>query len=430
MLIKFRAGNALLSIGVIEGYGSLPFAFNCTDLAEGERWKKMTEESRRLRELTYQYRIPDKKAREMVDRLSPVEFNALLYEARKLGRNDFEIGLAMVRLFDEKYNSQLIVIASKNVTFLEMNFITRPFCKFGRRNDKSGLIYKGVNKDGFPYVWQVHPSAEFGDPRGFEHDIICGVYAIYTKRMLQNNLIFPKQIIFPTEELCEESGKTIQWDTLRRIEQALNCIKFADIVTKNGFRTKSGQELTYKSFPFKYFEVAEISRSSTGGREQTLNIIQLNDALLNNLRNGLKYRFWHEYTKSIPHPLAKRLFAFFTYGFVSSKGKNLHYNYSTLCREIPLEAKETFYKAKIQLKPALDVLVSDKFIRKPIWKKVKRMGQQEEWNMTLIAGNLFKSEYEEHKQDRIGTRKKVKQINNGRVDLREKLNRQQKGSNL
>ena len=96
-------------------------------------------------------------------------------------------------------------------------------------------------------------------------------------------------------------------------------------------------------------------------------------------------------------PLAKKLYAFLTYSWVSSKGKVAHYNYSTLCNEIPLETKTEFYRIRMQFKPALMQLIQGKFIKDYSWKKIKRYGGKVEWLLNIIPGERFNVEYAQNK---------------------------------
>ena len=390
----------------------------------------MDEFLNRMDFLTNTFKIEDTKARKIVKSLNGKEFNVYAQIVRVESKNPIEKGKRFVELFDgwmsdkkQKTNREVILeilkesrdnedvqmgstgaeLARRGVVFVEANLMRLPLCKLGRTRSASGIKYEGIDKHGNPFKWNVLPSVEYGDMGSFEQDIIFAIFDMASQRMLQNKGEIPKEIWFTTEQLCEFAGKTPIGDTIYRAEEALERIRASKIITENIFRIK-GEDYTFNG-ELELLKIVFIARNSTGGKREKLNRVGLGETITGNLKNKYRYRLNPDYVRELTVPLAKKLYAFLTYSWVSSKGKVAHYNYSTLCNEIPLEAKTEFKRATIHLRPALKQLKKGKFIKDYSWKKIKRYGEREEWLLNIKPGERFDVEYAQNKLKITGAEK-------------------------
>lgn len=390
----------------------------------------MDEFLNRMDFLTNTFKIEDKKARKIAKNLSGKEFNVYTQIARAESKNPIEKGKRFVELFDgwmsdkkQKTSREVIgeiledcesikdvqmgstgaELARRSVVFVEANLMRLPLCKLGRTRSVSGIKYEGMDKHGNSFKWNVLPSVEYGDMGSFEQDIIFAIFDMASQQMLRDGGKIPKEIWFTTEELCELTGKIPIGNTLYRIEEALKCIRATSIITENIFKIK-GRNYTFNG-EVQLFKIVFIARETAGGKKEKLNRVMLGETIIENLKNKYRYRLNPDYVRELTVPLAKKLYAFLTYNWISSKGKVAHYNYSTLCNVIPLEAKTEFYRIRLQFKPALMQLIQGKFIKDYSWKKTKRYGGKVEWLLNIIPGERFNVEYAQNKLKITGAKK-------------------------
>jgi len=284
-------------------------------------------------------------------------------------------------------------LTRRGVLFMETNLLRLPMFKQRKKISYEGIKYEGIDKHGNPFKWNVLPSVEYGDMRGFEQDALLGIMDLASQKMLQNGGKVPEVIWFTTQQLCVVTGKIPKGANIRRMEQALACIRATTITTENVFKVKE-RRYTLDG-ELRLFDIVFIAREAreAGKKEEKLNRIGLGEAIRENLKKRYRYRLNPDYVRKAKTSLMKRLYMFLTFNFVSSKGRDLHFNYSTLCKEIPLERKTEFVRAKKQLKPTLNELKKTLFLRGYSWEKTKGYGKDEEWELTFKAGKRFHTEY-------------------------------------
>jgi len=325
---------------------------------------------------------------------------AIIAESSKKKIKPFKAEISKVRekdIFAE--------LERKNVTFLETNIVRLPICKPTKIASRTGISYSGIDKKGFPFLWKVRPSVEFGDPTAFEQDVLFGLFTMVTNRRFENKGIIEKRTYFTTQHLCVDIMKKLKGNNLKRTEDALKNLRTIIIETKNILCTKNKKYIFDDAFQLlKVTLVEEIDPNSTGDEvNRKLNYIEINELFLRNLSLNFAYKYNPDYYYSLKKYLAKRLYILFNYDFTSSKGAPIHFLYSTFCEQIPLKKKNYLDNIKSQTNPSLEELRATKYIKKYKWSTINK--KQKIFKLDVQAGDRFFTEYRQNKKK--GKQKKL-----------------------
>jgi hypothetical protein len=286
----------------------------------------------------------------------------------------------------------------KNVTFLETNIVRLPLCKPTKIASKTGISYSGIDKKGLPFLWKVRPSVEYGDPTTFEQDVLFGLFTMVTNKKFESEGTIEKRTYFTTKHLCVDIMKKLKGDNLKRTEEALKNLRTIIIETKNILCTKDKKYIIDDAFQLlKATLVEEIDPNSTGDEvNRKLNYVEINELFLHNLSLNFAYKYNPDYYYSLKKYLAKKLYILFNYDFTSSKGAPLHFLYTTLCEQIPLERKNILWDIEYQTNPGLEELKATKYIKKYKWSTVNK--KQKIFKLDVWAGERFSTEYRQNKE--------------------------------
>ena len=289
----------------------------------------------------------------------------------------------------------------------EVNLLTHPFFALTTKDvlKRQKTEYQAVvqrDDEKLEINWKVSAHQEYGYPGPFGKKVHKAIEQVIEEQQ------FPVEnpIRFSIYELCKRIGITLGGRQYEQIKESLKRIQATIIESKGTFYQKSKKRWINKTFSL-YDGIIFKGEELNNGEIAETNYLYLNDMYLDSINARYVKPLDYEYYMNLRTNIAQRLYELLGvkfYGISNGSHSYIRYNYSTLCKLLPLIPQKYLSKARKILDPAHEELEETRFLSKVHWSEVE--GEQD-WYLYYYPGKRAKEEIEKSKVPENSTKAKV-----------------------
>jgi hypothetical protein len=292
----------------------------------------------------------------------------------------------------------------------EVNLLVFPFFALTTKGLKGKLeteFRAAAERDGqrVEIFWNVSANPKYGYPGPFDRQVHRAIEQIITRELGRRGRIENPLALGSLYDLCQRMGKKASRDgrysgrVYKAIKQALERIAATTIKSGSTFYHKGKRRWTSEIFHL-YDAAVFRGKELEDGRIADTNYLYLSDLYLQSLNSFYVKPLDYQYQRTLRSPIASRLYEILGvkfYGVRDRRQAQVCFRYSTLTQLLPVEQHQYLARAKQQLNPAHEELISTGFLAACEWSEPQGDG---DWLIYYRPGERAKEEIRRARAER------------------------------
>lgn len=285
----------------------------------------------------------------------------------------------------ENKKRQTNLYPSKKIsTFQELNFLRRPITVLDTRFVGKPGVIKVTNGN---KIWKISSDVTYGLGGPFDDAVFIALGKILSdkKKPLTNPVdIGTLRNVAKLLGYKNQGGSVIS-----KIKTSIERLASLTIKTENTYFSKHlGRFLTGKvEGTFHLFDRVIFINEAYDNQVSEGNLIWINDVFLQNINKGYVCPLDLQFYFDLRNMASRAIFKVLIESFYASKNNNpICYRYSTICERITLKKMRYLSRAKQQLNPCHDELVSKGYLEKYTWSNIPNI--RDDWYIYYLPGPL------------------------------------------